>query len=50
MVKPKLFMGLSAVGIMLTSLMLAGQKVATDKEGLINDFMGTSTQKNYRNK
>ena len=37
-------MGLSAVGIMLTSLMLAGRKIADDKEGLINDFFGSSTQ------
>ena len=44
MVKPKLFMGLSAVGVMLTSLLFAGQKVADDKEGLINDFLRLSTQ------
>ena len=37
-------MGLSAVGVMLTSLMFAGQKLANDKEGLINDFFGTNTQ------
>ena len=45
MIKPKLFMGLSAVGIMVTSLLFAGQKVANDKEGLINDALGLSTKK-----
>lgn len=45
MVKPKLFMGLSAVGVMVSSLLIAGQKVANDKEGLINDVLGLSTQK-----
>ena len=45
MVKPKLFMGLSAVGVMVTSLLLAGQQVANDKAGLINDFLGLSTTK-----
>ena len=43
MVKPKLFMGLSAVGIMLTGTLLAAQKVADDKAGLINDVLGLST-------
>ena len=45
MVKPKLFLGLSAVGILLSSLLFAGQKVANDKEGLINDALGLSTKK-----
>ena len=43
MVKPKLFMGLSAVGIMLTTVLFAGQKVADVKAGLVNDFFGLNT-------
>jgi len=45
MAKPKLFLGLSGVGVMLTSLMFAGREVADVKAGLINDFLGLSTQK-----
>ena len=44
MVKPKLFMGLSAVGVMLTTVLFAGQKVANVKAGLVNDFFGLNTK------
>ncbi len=38
-------MGLSAVGILVTSMLFAGREVAEVKAGLINDFLGLSTQK-----
>lgn len=45
MVKPKLFMGLSAVGILLTSMLFAGREVAVIKKNLVNDFLGLTTEK-----
>ena len=45
MVKPKLWLGLSAVGVLLTSMILAGQRLSNEYEGLINDVLGLSTQK-----
>ena len=45
MAKPKLWLGLSTVGIVLTSLFLAGRDLATVNAGLINDQLGLSTQR-----
>ena len=45
MAKPKLWLGLSTVGIVLTSLFLAGRDLATVNAGLINDALGLSTQR-----
>lgn len=45
MAKPKLWMGLSTAGILLTIVLLAAQQLATVNEGLINDYLGLSTTK-----
>ena len=45
MAKPKLWLGLSTVGILVTSLLLAGRQLAEVNAGLINDVLGLSTQK-----
>ncbi len=45
MAKPKLWLGLSTVGILVTSVLLAGRQLAGDYAGLINDVLGLSTQK-----
>ena len=45
MAKPKLWLGLSTVGILVTSVLLAGRQLAGDYAGLINDALGLSTQK-----
>ncbi len=45
MAKPKLWLGLSAVGVLVTSVLLAGRQLAGDYAGLINDALGLSTQK-----
>ena len=48
MKKSKLWLGLSAVGILLTTTLIAGTQVAMDNEMLINDYLGlsrTSTNK-----
>lgn len=45
MAKPKLWLGLSTVGIALTSLLVAGRELATVNAGLINDVLGLSTQR-----
>ena len=45
MAKPKLWLGLSAVGVLVTSVLLAGRQLAGDYAGLINDRLGLSTQK-----
>ena len=45
MIKPKLFMGLSAVGILVTSMLFAGREVAGIKKNLVNDFLGLTTDK-----
>ena len=39
MAKPKLWLGLSAVGVLVTSVLLAGRQLAGDYAGLINDPM-----------
>ena len=45
MVKPKLFLGLSAVGLLLTSMVFAGQDIIDIKEGLVVSFMGDNEEK-----
>ena len=42
MKKSKLWLGLSAVGILLTTTLVAGTQVAMDNEMLINDVLGLS--------
>ena len=42
MKKSKLWLGLSAVGVLLTTTLIAGTQVAMDNEGLINDVLGLS--------
>ncbi len=42
MKKSKLWLGLSAVGILLTTTLIAGTQVAMDNEMLINDVLGLS--------
>ena len=42
MKKSKLWLGLSGVGILLTSTMIGATQVAMDKEMLINDVLGLS--------
>ena len=38
-------MGLSAVGILVTSMLFAGREVADVKKNLVNDFLGLTTDK-----
>ena len=45
MAKPKLWLGLSTVGILVTTLLLAGRQLAEVNAGLINDVLGLSSQK-----
>ena len=45
MAKPKLWLGLSTVGILLTTILLAGRELAEANAGLVNDALGLSTQK-----
>ena len=45
MAKPKLWLGLSTVGVLVTSVLLAGRQLSGDYAGLINDALGLSTQK-----
>ena len=42
MKKSKLWLGLSAVGVFLTTTLIAGTQVAMDNEGLINDVLKLS--------
>ncbi len=42
MKKSKLWLGLSAVGVFLTTTLIAGTQVAMDNEGLINDVLNLS--------
>lgn len=42
MKKSKLWLGLSAVGVLLTTTLIAGTQVALDNEMLINDVLGLS--------
>jgi len=45
MVKPKFWMGLTAVGVLLTSVLIGGRVVANDYKGILNDLFGLSTTK-----
>ena len=45
MVKPKFWMGLTAVGVLLTSVMIGGRAVAKENIGILNDLLGLSTTK-----
>ena len=45
MAKPKLWLGLSAVSVALLVLVLAAQKITTDKAGIINDALGLNQTK-----
>ena len=45
MVKPKFWMGLTGVGVLLTTLLIGGKSVAKENEGIINDLLGLSTTK-----
>jgi len=47
MAKPKLklWFGLASVGALVTTMIFAGQRLANDNAGLINDFFGQNTQK-----
>ena len=45
MAKPKIWLGLAATGVLLTTFIYAGQVLANDNAGLINDVLGLSTQK-----
>ncbi|MCQ2776316.1 MAG: glycoside hydrolase family 3 C-terminal domain-containing protein [Bacilli bacterium] len=41
----KLLLGLTSVGVLLSTILFAGQKVADMNEGLINDFLGLTASK-----
>ena len=45
MAKPKLWLGLSAASVALLTLVVAAQKITTDKAGIINDALGLSQSK-----
>ena len=45
MVTPKFWMGLTGVGVLLTTLLIGGKSVAKENEGIINDLLGLSTTK-----
>ncbi|MBO7573651.1 MAG: glycoside hydrolase family 3 C-terminal domain-containing protein [Bacilli bacterium] len=45
MAKPKLWLGLSATSVALLALILAAQKITTDKAGIINDALGLNQTK-----
>ena len=45
MAKPKLWLGLASVGALLTTMVYAGQRLAEDNTGLINDALGLTTKK-----
>ena len=45
MAKPKLWLGLSTVGILVTTLLLAGRQLAEVNAGLIDDVLGLSSRK-----
>ena len=45
MAKPKLWLGLAGVGALLTTTVFAGQRVADDNAGLINDALKLTAQK-----
>ena len=43
--KPKFWMGLSAVGVLVSTLMFSGQRLTNEYAGLINDVLSLSTTK-----
>ena len=43
--KPKLWLGLASVGALLTTSVFAGQRLADDNAGLINDALGLNQKK-----
>ena len=45
MAKPKLWLGLAAVGVLVTTIIYAGQKLADENAGLINDALNITNQK-----
>ena len=45
MVKPKFWMGLTTVGVLLTFIMVGGRAVAKENIGILNDLLGISTTK-----
>ena len=45
MIKPKFWLGLASIGVLVTSIVYAGQKLADVNAGLINDVLNLSTQK-----
>ena len=45
MAKPKLWLGLASVGALLTTMVYAGQRLAEDNTGLINDALGLTGKK-----
>ncbi len=45
MAKPKLWLGLTAVGALLTTVMISAQQLSVINEGLINDALGLTGQK-----
>ena len=45
MIKPKFWLGLASIGVLVTSIVYAGQKLADVNAGLINDVLHLSTQK-----
>ncbi len=45
MVKAKLFLGLTAVGTLLTSTLIGGKTVATEFQGIINDLLNLTNSK-----
>ena len=43
--KPKLWLGLASVGAMLTTVVYAGQRLADENAGLINDALDQTNTK-----
>ena len=45
MAKPKFWLGLSTVGVVLTGVLLAAQNLTKTYEGIINQVLGLNTSK-----
>ena len=43
--KPKIWLGLASAGALLTSMVYAGQRLANENAGLINDALDQTNQK-----
>ena len=43
--KPKLWLGLASTGALITAMVYAGQRLADENAGLVNDALGVSQQK-----